>query len=216
MTTKTKQEAIVIAAPNFETAEIHIIGNAPYVQNAFSRRTIDKILAGQTEGKRAKSRKNLEPRDVDRDYNDAMHKTPDGKYGIPAPAFRSAMISACRVAGFVMTKAKLSVFIEADDFDVECGTPLVYLNGEPKMHISSVKLASGVTSIAIRPMWRKWSAKVRVKYDADMFGANDIVNLLHRAGQQVGIGEGRPDSRNSHGMGWGTFDIEGMKVSKAA
>ena len=217
MTSKAKKtETLVIAAPNFDTAEIRITGTAPYVQNAFSRRTMEKILAGQTEGRRSKSRKNLEPRDVERDYQEAMHKTADDRYGIPAPAFRSAMISACRVAGFVMTKAKLAVFIEADDFDADCGTPLVYLNGEPEVHVSSVRLESGVTSIAIRPMWRKWSAIVRVKYDADMFGSSDILNLLHRAGQQVGIGEGRPDSRKSHGMGWGTFNVDKMKVLKAA
>jgi len=27
-------------------------------------------------------------------------------------------------------------------------------------------------------------------------------------GLQVGIGEGRPDSKNSAGMGWGMFTIE--------
>ena len=36
----------------------------------------------------------------------------------------------------------------------------------------------------------------------------DVTNLLMRVGQQVGIGEGRPDSKNSAGMGWGTFNVE--------
>jgi hypothetical protein len=31
---------------------------------------------------------------------------------------------------------------------------------------------------------------------------------IARVGQQVGICEGRPDSKNSAGMGWGLFDIE--------
>jgi len=35
-----------------------------------------------------------------------------------------------------------------------------------------------------------------------------LTNLLARAGLQVGIGEGRPDSKNSAGMGWGLFQIE--------
>jgi hypothetical protein len=30
-------------------------------------------------------------------------------------------------------------------------------------------------------------------------------------GRQVGIGEGRPDSRNSCGMGWGLFEIVNRK-----
>jgi hypothetical protein len=34
---------------------------------------------------------------------------------------------------------------------------------------------------------------------------------MHRVGAQVGIGEGRPDSKNSTGMGWGTFEIKEVK-----
>jgi len=38
-----------------------------------------------------------------------------------------------------------------------------------------------------------------------------VTNLLSRVGMQVGIGEGRPFSKNSAGMGWGTFELEGSK-----
>jgi hypothetical protein len=34
-----------------------------------------------------------------------------------------------------------------------------------------------------------------------------VTNLMQRVGLQVGIGEGRPDSRESAGLGWGTFAI---------
>jgi hypothetical protein len=57
-------------------------------------------------------------------------------------------------------------------------------------------------------MWEPgWSAKVRVTFDLDQFSLQDVGNLMMRVGRQVGIGEGRPDSRNSAGMGWGLFDI---------
>jgi hypothetical protein len=56
-------------------------------------------------------------------------------------------------------------------------------------------------------MFDTWSATLRVKFDADQFTVTDVVNLLSRAGGQVGIGEGRPDSKESAGMGWGTFRI---------
>ena len=59
-----------------------------------------------------------------------------------------------------------------------------------------------------RPMWDSgWSATVRVTFDLDQFSLQDVGNLMMRVGRQVGIGEGRPDSRNSAGMGWGLFDI---------
>ena len=36
---------------------------------------------------------------------------------------------------------------------------------------------------------------------------HEVRNLLVRAGVQVGIGEGRPYSKKSYGMGWGTFEV---------
>lgn len=205
--TKTAAEThITIAPPNISRAAFDVYGTAPYVQNKFSGTKMQQMLDAQMKTK-ATSRKAKDPRDPDADYEGAIHRTPDGKYGIPAPAFRSAMISACRVAGFQMTKAKLSVFVEADDFDVDDGTGLVFIKGKPEMAKHPVRLESGVASIAIRPMWREWSARVVIRWDADQFSQSDVANLLERAGQQVGVGEGRPDSKKSHGMGWGTFTL---------
>lgn len=209
MTTKAKiQEVITIAEPNFQTMDIHIRGNAPMVQNRFSKKAATQMLQTHIEGSSKKNKSKVkEARDIEQDYKDATHIGEDGKFGIPAPAFRSAMISACRVAGFVMTKAKLSVFVVADSVDREDGSPLVHINGDPEMHTAAVRLPNGSTSIAIRPMWRKWSAVVRVRWDGDQFTSSDVTNLMMRAGMQVGVGEGRPDSKKSNGMGWGTFDV---------
>ncbi len=207
MTTKKRETIITIAPPNLETMDIKIVGTAPLVQHRFSKKTKTEMLQKQIAGATGKGKKTTKGRDPEQDYKDATHIGEDGKYGIPAPAFRSAMISACRLVGFQMTKAKLSVFVMQDSIDEEDGTPLVHLTGKPEMHQSAVRLATGVASIAIRPMWREWSATVRVRWDDDQFTQSDVINLMSRAGIQVGIGEGRPDSKKSHGMGWGTFEV---------
>jgi hypothetical protein len=121
------------------------------------------------------------------------------------------MISACRVAGFTMTHAKLSVFVGADGFDDNDQTPLVKITkGEPRYVEHSVRLTNGVADIRARAMFDPgWQAKVNVTYDADQFSRTDVSNLFMRVGKQVGIGEGRPDSPKSAGMGWGTFDVTG-------
>lgn len=201
---------ITIAAPNMKTLDIKIRGTAPLVQHRFSHKTTVEMLQKQQAGSTARGKKQHAKRDIEQDFIDATHIGDNDRYGIPAPAFRSAMISACRLVGFQMTKAKLSVFVQADSVDKEDGAPLVNLSresGDPELHQSAVRLATGVASIAIRPMWRKWSATVRVLWDGDQFTASDVVNLMARAGMQVGIGEGRPDSKKSNGMGWGTFEI---------
>jgi len=54
---------------------------------------------------------------------------------------------------------------------------------------------------------------VRIRFDQDTFSLQDVVNLLSRAGMQVGIGEGRPASKKSKcGMGWGMFRVKGEKA----
>jgi hypothetical protein len=57
-------------------------------------------------------------------------------------------------------------------------------------------------------MWDMgWECILTVRYDADMFSATDVVNLVARVGCQCGIGEGRPNSKDSTGCDWGLFDV---------
>ena len=107
-----------------------------------------------------------------------------------------------------MTHAKMSVFVAADGFDEIDGVPLVRLvAGKPERVDMATRNATGVADIRVRPMWRKWGAELRLRYDADQFTASDVVNLLSRAGEQVGVGEGRPFSKSSNGLGYGTFRV---------
>ncbi len=211
MATKSVSESVSIKAPNFQTAVFRIVGTAPYVQNKFSQKAREQMKEKQQAGGPGRNRKAKDAKDFEALYEGATHRVADGWAGIPAPAFRNAMISACRTVGFKMTLAKLSVFVEADGFDVDDGTPLVRITkGEPRYHEALVRLQTGVADIRARPMWEPgWQAEIRITFDADQFTLADVSNLLMRVGMQVGVGEGRPDSKNSAGMGWGTFKVEG-------
>jgi len=211
--TTTKVQALTIEPPSFQTAEFKIIGDSPYVQNKFSKKAMNTMMDKQKEGSTAAKGKKRTARDFKADYEGAKHKSRQGWCGIPAPAFRSAMIRACSVCGFKMTIAKMTVFVEADGFDPDDGTPLVKITkGKPHSVDHAVRNATGVADIRSRPMWNEgWEAKVRIKYDSDQFKLEDVANLLMRAGQQVGVGEGRPSSKSSNGMGWGTFVISNGK-----
>lgn len=201
--------AVQIKAPNFGRAEFRIRGVAPLVQNKFSQKALGIIREQQAAGGPAKNRRAREPKDFQALYEGAMHRSAEGWYGFPAGAFRNAMISACRVAGYPMTKAKLSIFVEADGYDANEPTPLVRITrGEPSPLESAVRNDSGVVDIRSRAMWAPgWEMVLRLRWDGDQFTTQDVANLLLRAGLQVGIGEGRPDSKDSAGMGWGLFEI---------
>lgn len=204
---QAKDANVVISAPKFQSAYFKIVGSAPYVQLKFSQKTKSQIMLAHMEGQKGKKKTTKEPRDFEEEYKNAIHYSNDGWAGIPASAFRQAIVSACRTVNFKMTLAKLSIFIEADGFDRDDGTPLVKINGKHEMAIHDVRNTTGVMDLRSRAMWRKWDAIVRVRWDTDQFNLTDVTNLLLRVGQQVGIGEGRADSKKSCGMGWGFFEL---------
>jgi hypothetical protein len=200
---------VVIQPPKFETANILIRGTAPLVMNNFSQKAREAIIAKQLAGSQARKDRKREAKDFEAAYEGARHLSDDGWDGIPASAFRNGMISACRVASFTMTLAKLSLFVEPDGFDRANSMPLVKITkGKPSPHTMHARPELGGMDIRVRPMWREgWEANLRLRWDADQFSASDVVNLLMRVGQQVGIGEGRPDSKRSAGLGWGLFEV---------
>lgn len=204
----TVSKVVQISAPKIETVAFKINGTAPFVQLRFSQKAMHQMMEKMAAGSVSKGKKVRESRDFDEDMKNAMHVSTEGWVGIPASAFRQAIISACRLVGFKMTLAKLSVFIVADGYDSVDGIPLIRLEaGEPERLDMAVRNATGVADIRIRPMWRVWGATVRIRYDADQFSIQDVTNLMSRVGAQVGIGEGRPDSKASAGLGWGTFEL---------
>jgi hypothetical protein len=104
---------------------------------------------GKEAGQQARSRRVRDPKDFDEVYRNAAHIAKAGWYGIPASAFRNAIISVCRTVGFKMTLAKLSVFVIADGFSAD-GTPLVKITkGKPIKDFRPARNDNGST-------WRNW------------------------------------------------------------
>jgi hypothetical protein len=206
MATKTQAtEAVSITPPDFGVLEVVVRGTAPLVIERFAKK-ID-IMRKMAEGSSAKSKKERSARDYERDAEEARYRSPDGWEGFNAAAIRAGMISACRLVGFKMTMAKMSTFIEADDFDVADGVPIIRIYGKSQTFTAHTRNATGVVDVRSRPQYRDWAAKLRVKFDRSQFKTADMINLIARVGGQVGIGAGRPDSKSSAGCGWGTFEI---------
>lgn len=215
----TAEQNLTINPPAFKVGVFRIRGVTPYVQNKFSAKAREEMRLKQESGSTARKGSKKEAKDFNAAYEGAMHVSQDGWVGIPAPAFRNALVSACRTVGYKMTHAKLAMFVEQDGFDETDRTPLVrILKGEPEYHETFVRNETGVADIRPRPMWEPgWEADVRIRFDSHMFTITDVANLLMRAGMQVGIGEGRPDSRKSAGQGWGMFElVEQEEQSHAA
>ena len=207
MSTKT-DKTVCIKAPNFGHGVFEIKGIAPLVIHRFSAKIKEQMKQKMETGKAAASKINREPKSTDQLYQESRYTSKDGWDGFHAGAIRNAMISACRLVGYKMTLAKLSIFVEADGWDVfEPQIPLICIYGLPVKQEDIARVETGQPYVTVRVAYHDWSAKVKIRWDADQFTAEDVANLLSRVGLQVGIGEGRPDSKNSAGMGWGLFEL---------
>lgn len=185
-----------------------MVGTSPYMQAKFSHKAKAKMRETMEAGSTAKSKRQRTARDFDADFFGAQHIATEGWNGIPVTAFRNAAIDVCRMVGYKMTHAKMSIFVEADGYDADA-TPLVRIIGDPPQKAEhTVRNATGVVDIRVRPVWQNWRAQVRVRFDADQFTVQDVINLMYRAGQQVGIGEGRAFSKASNGLGYGLFIVK--------
>ncbi len=190
---------------------VPVIGETPLKILRFSKKQQDEILATQKAGSQAGTKKKRQPKDFEANYEAAKYiGQTDGEQwlGINATGFRNGCIETCRVAGFVMTKAKMSVFCVADGFDIFDGTPLVRIDGEPEMSIDPVRNDNGSVDLRARVMFKQWRMSPRIRFDEDQFSPSDIINLMIRMGQQNGLGEGRMNSRDGNGTGNGVFTVD--------
>lgn len=209
---EANRESIIIKAPNFQRAEFRIKGIAPLVIHRFSAKTKNEMKLKMESGKVAGSKKNREARKTDDLYQESRYISREGWDGFHAGSIRAAMISACRLVNFKMTLAKLSIFVEQDGWDkLEPQIPLIRIEGKPVKQEDMARVETGQPYVTVRAAYHDWKAKIKIRWDADQFSIHDISNLLSRVGLQVGLGEGRPDSKNSVGMGWGLFELEGSK-----
>lgn len=206
---KTDPGARGVQIPPIElkTATIKIVGTSFFVANNFGKEARDMLLAkhvaGTSGGKGKKGKK-----DVEKEAHESAHWTEDGQMGIPCGAFRNAMIDACRGANFKMTLAKMAIEADAQGYDAEDGVPLVIIHGKRKTIVSPVRNATGVIDMRPRThVMPGWTVDLRITWDDTMFSLEDVVNLVNRAGHQIGIGAGRKFSKMSAGCGWGSFKV---------
>lgn len=202
------EENFTVQAPRMRYLRVRLIGESAYMMLRFSQKTIAQMREKHEQGTTAGSKKVREKRDFNEDYEQAKHLFQDQKtVGICASSIRNAMISACRIAGFVMTKARLGLFVEEEGTDYVDDVPLIRIYGTPEMSIMPVRNATGVADLRSRAKWREWHVDATIRFDYSQFNGRDIFNLLQIVGKQVGLGEGRPDSKNSAGMGFGLFRV---------
>lgn len=202
--------SVTIAPPARAEAMFNIEGDAPLVINCFSTRQITDMREKQKEGGTAQARKVRKPKDFDALFEEARHRSVEGWDGFPAMGLQQAMIAGCRSTDLKMVRAKVAFSVKPDGFNRESGVGLVRIRGvKPIACEHNVRLPTGVADIRARAMYLPgWKAQVHLVFDKNLLRLEDVANLLQYGGL-AGLCEGRPNSKNSAGMGWGTFLIKG-------
>jgi len=212
-----KSVKVLISPPNIQFVRFSLLGESHLSINRFSLKAQTGMAETQKAGTTSRSRINRKPKDFDGLFREAQYRSTEGWAGVHAAAIRKAMISACSIVGFKMTLAKKGIFVVADGYDAIDKTPLVRIWGsEPHKWVAPARNANGSFDLRSRPRWNpgEWELRPGVKFDGDMFTISDITNLLMRVGVQVGIGEGRPDSKDSAGLEYGLFEVRSKPYEK--
>ena len=175
-------------ANNVLKLTVKIVGDSPLITNKWSDKAKKEILDKQM----GKAHKKRAAKDPEADFERSIYRTTKG-CGFPAIAIKCAMVDACSQLGKSITKV-----MTRGAFHIE--GELIEIKGKPVMREDMVRVGMGVADIRYRAMFDPWSAMVTFRYNADVFSAEQITNLLNLAGFAVGIGEWRPQRNGQMGL----------------
>jgi len=191
-TNMTKQKLEVKTSPIMvATMKIKIKGESPLLMEKFSDRSRQLLLDAVT-GKGKEKRKN---RDLKLEVQEKIHKCSNGKPGIPAMAFKRALVEMSPyVEGLDKKRVRGSVYVIGDL------VPLKY----KKMTVHKTLGRDAGINRAPREIWRPmfdgWSCELNIRYNAAQMTPQQIVELLKLAGFQNGAGGWRPQCGGQFGM----------------
>lgn len=205
MAVKKADLAIELPTLNIQMMEVTIIGDEPLIVHAWSQKSKLEMLSKQMK----KARPTKEAKDPMQDFRDSLYPMPDGGYGFPAVGFKAAAVTACTSTGGVTkVSARQAFHILGEGVDVEGAFPgtlkreslVRVLGGEPRMREDMTRVGMGVADLRYRGEFWPWSAKLLVRFNANVLSAEQILNLLNTAGFGVGCGEWRPERDGMSGM----------------
>jgi hypothetical protein len=203
---KTTEEVVNIPAINIKRFQITIIGDSPLITHRFDEKAKKEMLDKQTQ----KAKAGKEPKVPVRDFIESMYWLSEkpkvyteeaftksiragAAFGFPSTAFKASAVAAGFRCG--VTK-NMTVSNGAFHIDGE----FVEINGTPEMREDMVRLPMAGADIRYRGEFKEWEATFTVKYNANVYSAEQIINLFNLGGFACGIGEWRPEKKGSYGM----------------
>jgi hypothetical protein len=225
---KGKEEKILIPSPRLEMIQVTVDGIAPLVMRNWDDKTKQQLADKQSGKNKAPRREDRDPKDV---LNAARYISTEGWDGVPAAAFKGALVRAVSILNVSktdlnMTIAKLCFFIQHDgtekprvNINACTGeseeqvalTRLLKINGKMTCYEKMQPTDGGGPYMSYRPLYDPWSVRLRVQYNGAIISRANMLNLISHAGYFVGIGEHRPSAKESHTGEFGRWEIRGAE-----
>lgn len=200
------------------TATIPIIGVTSLIPHQWAEKA-KRIMRDKQFGKTQQKR---EPKNPEEEAEAAIYRLPDGSAGMPATAFKGAMVAACRFfQGIPMTEGRLLIFVKGEGPD-----QLVRISGTEQMREDMPRNATGVVDLRYRTALlagenivdeegkavEPWKADISITFPPRLISASSILHLLDASGR-VGVGDWRPGSPKSNTGTYGTYRIDDEKLA---
>ena len=222
-------EAFQIPAPNIQMMKVRIKGTSPLIFHKWDEKAIKMILDKQMK----KVTKGREIRDPEKEYKSSFYFDKDGNIAVPTRNIKQAIVGSARfVQGVPMTILRGTIFVWGIK---EREYAAVLVNGKPvtvtetvmnelaaqgivghdkavdsvQMRQDMVTVGMGSADIRFRGQVDDWTSEFLIQYDADLLSAEQVLNLLQRAGFSQGLGEWRPEKNGDNG----TFTVDSTSES---
>lgn len=178
---------------------INIRGVTPVIPHAWSQKAL-RMMPGHPEKPTVKQAKTV--RDPDAEAEGCLYRLEDGDLGLPAVAFKSAAVGACRLfEGLTIVQTKVLLFVVGEGLQ-----NLVRIQGNPTIREDTPRNSNGGTDLRYRYQINDWSAQLRVRYVPAIITPESVVALVD-AGGRGGVGDWRPSAPKSHTGIYGQFRV---------
>jgi len=181
-------DTVTIKPMHLQTIRLTLVGDSSLICHAWSHKAKQMMLDKQM--KKAAGAK--EAKDPQRDFEESLYPHPDGGYGFPTIALKSAAVDACsHVSSLTKVAARGAFHIDGE---------MALIKGKPTMREDMVRIAMGTADIRHRGEFKTWSVTFDIRINVNVLSTDQVVNLFETAGFAIGIGEWRPAKDGSHGM----------------
>jgi hypothetical protein len=182
---------------------IAIEGVTPVIPHRWSEKSL-RLMRDKQFSVAGGARQRKEPKNPEEEaeqscyWLDARHTKP----GMPAVAFKAAMVGACRFFEEPsMTLAKLLFYVVGEGPD-----QLIPIEGDMTMREDTPRNSGGTVDLRYRYQIWPWSASLTVRYLANQIDAASVANLVDAAGK-LGVGDWRPSAPKSSTGTYGQWRV---------